>query len=72
MIKAKDPWLQQINIAIPVFLVSTPPEGTQPVELPLQRSAEEKATSSYPVLEETAKVMEVLDSEEDFEVFDQL
>ena len=42
------------------------------MELPFQRSAEEEAISSHPVLEETAKVVEVLDSEEDFEVFDQL
>ena len=72
MIKAKDPQLQQINIAIPDFFASTPLEGTQLVELPFQHSAEEEATSSHPVLEETAKVVEVLDSDEDFEVFDQL
>ena len=34
VIKAKDPGLQQINIIVPGFLASTPPEGTQLVELP--------------------------------------
>lgn len=72
MIKAKDPRLHQINIAVPGFLLDPPLEGTQLVELPSQRSAEEEATSSHPVLKETMKVVEVLDSEEDFEVFDQL
>ena len=71
MIKAKDPWLQQINIAIPGFLVSTPLESTQPVELPFQHIAEEEATSSLLVPEVIAKVVEVSDSEEDFEVFNQ-
>ena len=72
VIKAKDPQLQQVNIVVPGFLVSTLPEGTQLVELPFQLSAEEEATSSHLVLEETAKVVEVSDSEEEFEVFDQL
>ena len=71
MIKAKDPWLQQINIAIPGFLVGTPLESTQPVELPFQRTAEEEATSSLLVPEVTTKVVEVSDSEEDFKVFNQ-
>ena len=34
VIKAKAPGLQQINIIVPGFLASTPPEGTQLVELP--------------------------------------
>jgi len=42
------------------------------VELPFQCSVEKEVTSFHLVLEETAKVVEVLDSEEDFEVFDQL
>ena len=71
MIKAKDPWLQQINIAIPGFFVGTPPESTQPVELPFQRIAEEEATSSLLVPEVTTKVVEVSDFEEDFKVFNQ-
>ena len=65
MIKAKDPWLQQINIAIPGFFVGTPPESTQPVELPFQSNAKEEVTSSLPVLEEMAKVVEVSDSKEE-------
>ena len=42
------------------------------MELPFQRSAEEKATSSLLVLEEMAKVVEVSDSKEEFDIFDQL
>ena len=70
MIKAKDPQLQQINIVVPGFLASTSPKGTQLAELPFQRSAEEEAT--LPVLEEMAKVVEISDFEEEFEIFDQL
>ena len=71
MIKAKDPWLQQINIAIPGFFVGTPLESTQPVELPFQHTTEEEATSSLLVPEVTTKVVEVSDFEEDFKVFNQ-
>ena len=42
------------------------------MELPSQRIAEEKTTSSHPVPEVTVKVVEVLNFEEDFEVFNQL
>jgi len=71
VIKAKDPQLHQINIAILGFLTSPPPEGTHQVELPSQRSAEEKATSSHLILEEVIGVVEVSDSEEVIEAFDQ-
>ena len=40
-------------------------------ELPFQCTAEEEATPSQPTLEETAKVVEVFNSEKDFEVFNQ-
>ena len=64
--------LQQINITVPRFLTSPPPEGTHQVELPTQSVTKEEATSSHLALEEeTVRVIEVLDSEEDFEVFDQ-
>ena len=42
------------------------------MELPFQRTAEEEATFSQPIPEETANVVEVSDSEEEFEVFNQL
>ena len=71
MIKAKDPCLQQIKIVVPSFLVGTLLEGAQPMELPFQRTAEEEATSSLPVSKVIAKVAEVSDYEEDFEVFNQ-
>ena len=72
MIKTKDPWLHQINIAILGFLTGPPPKVTHQVKLPSQRSAEKEATSSHLALEEEAvKVVEVSDSKEDFEAFDQ-
>ena len=72
VIKAKDPRLQQINIVVPGFLASPLLEGTHQVELPTQCITEEKATSSHLApKEETVRVIEVLNSEEDFEVFDQ-
>ena len=71
MTKAKDPRLQQINITVPGFLVSPPPEDTQKIELPTQRVTGEEATSSHHALEEeTFKLIEVTDFEEDFEVLD--
>ena len=71
VIKAKDPRLYQINIAVLGFLTGPPPEGTHLIELPSQCSAKEEATSSHLVFEEATKVVEVSDSEEDFEIFDQ-
>jgi len=41
------------------------------VKLPFQCTAEEKATSSVSIPKVTTKVVEVSDSEEDFEVFNQ-
>lgn len=44
----------------------SPPEGTHPVELPLQRvSKEEAAPSNVPFEEQTTWVMEVIDFSED-------
>ena len=48
VIKAKDPRLKQINLAVPGFLASPPPEGTHQVELLVQDIAKEKTTSSNP------------------------
>ena len=72
VIKVKDPPLHQINITISSFLAGSTPKGTQLVELPFQRTAEEEATLSQPIPKETANVVEVSDSKEEFEVFNQL
>ena len=57
---------------MPRFLVSPPPKSTQKIELPTQRVTREEATSSHRALEEeTFKLIEVTESEEDFEVLDQ-
>ena len=71
MIKATDPLLHQINIAVLGFLVTGPaPEGMQQVELPFQHTAEEEATLSQPIIKEE-EVVEVSDFEDDFEIFNQ-
>ena len=70
--KGEGPRLQQINIAIPGFLDSPPPKGTQQVELPTQCVTREEAISLHPTSkEETFRVIEVTDFEKDFKVFDQ-
>ena len=57
---------------MPGFLASPPPKGTQQVELPIQCVTKEEATSSHLSPEEkTTKIIEVVDFEEDFKVFDQ-
>ena len=46
MIKARDPHLHQINVAVSGFIVTDPIlEGMQQVELPLLRTTEEVATT---------------------------
>ena len=73
VIKAKDPRLKQINIAVPGFLTGPPLEGTHQAVLLVQPIAEEGATSSGSAQEEEmVKIIKVTDSEEEFEVFDQL
>ena len=84
IIKAKDPCLHRISIVAPVFLISNPipkgtlttnliPEGIPKVALPPLYTAK-GATSSHPAIrkEEEQKeeeVVEVSDSEDEFEVF---
>ena len=73
VIKAKDPRLKQINIAVPGFLIGPPLEGTHQVVLPVQSIVEEGATSPGSAREEEmVKIIKVTDSKEEFEVFDQL
>lgn len=70
IIKVKDPQLKQINIAVPGFLNSPPPKSTHQVKLPTQCATKEEATSSnLAQKEEAVKEIEVVDFEEDFEIF---
>ena len=70
IIKAKDPRLHQISVAILGFLIIDPIlEGIPKVALPSQRTAEEEATSSLPTTKEKEEVVKVSESEDDFEVF---
>ena len=74
MIKARDPHLHQINVAVPGFLVSSPiPKGVLQVELPFLFAAEVEATSSQPIIkeEEEEEIVDVSDSEDDYEIFNQ-
>ena len=85
VIKAKDPYLQRINIAAPGFLITGPipegtlstsskPEGIPKVALPPQHTVEE-GTSSHPSIikeEEEKEVVEVSDFEDEFDVFNQI
>ena len=71
MIRARDPCLHQINIAVLGFLILDPvPEGVQKVAFPFQRTTEEEATLSQPMIkeEEQEELVEVSDSEDNFEV----
>ena len=74
MIKAKDPHLHLINIVVPGFLnPGMGPKGVLKAEPLLQYKAKDKATPSQPATkkeeEEKEEVVEVLDSEDDFKVF---
>lgn len=84
MIRAKDPHLHQISVAVEGFLLpegapipkgtltTQPiPEGIPTVPLPPQHTADE-ATSSHPIIKEKEEVVEVLDSEDDFKAFNLL
>ena len=70
MIKARDSYLHQINVVDPNFLVSDPIlESLKQIELPLQRTTEEVATPSLPVIKKEEKVVKIPESEDEFEVF---
>ena len=80
VIKARDPCLHRINVATLGFLTTGPipegiltttpiPEGIPRVALPFQRAAKEEATPSQPLSKEEEEVVEVSDSEDDFEIF---
>lgn len=62
-----------INIAVPSFLNLSPTlEGVQEVDLPLQYTAEEATLSQLAIKEEEEEeIVEVSDSKDDFEVFNQ-
>lgn len=71
LINAKNPQLKQIHVVVPAFLTSPPPEGSHHAVLPVHHIVEDKATSpSSSQEEETIKIIEMVDSEGDFEVFD--
>ena len=74
MIKAKDPRLHLINVIMSGFLnLGLGPQGVLKIEPLLQYKAKDKATPSQPATkeeeEEKEYVVEVFDSENDFEVF---
>ena len=76
MIKEKDPHLHLINIVVPGFLNLSPspgPQGVLKVKPLLQYKAEGEAAPSQLATkeeeEEKEEVVEVLDSEDNFEVF---
>ena len=80
IIKAKDPRLHQISVAAPSFLILGPipecvlttnpiPEGIPKVALPFQQAAKEEATPSQPANKEKEEVVDISESEDDFEVF---
>ena len=73
VIKVKDPRLHQINIVVPGFLVTSPIlEGVQQVELPFLHAVEEEAAlSQATVKEEEEEMVEISESEDDFEIFNQ-
>ena len=71
IIKARDPRLYLINVAVLGFLTGPPPEGIYQVKLFGQRAIKEEVISSDSTQEEFVRIFEVVDSEEDdFEVFD--
>lgn len=77
MIKAKDPWIVRTDVAIPRFLTSPSPEGTQKIELTAQQVAnltqeENDAIPSNEEPKEPVREPSFIDLEEDFEVFNYL
>ena len=86
VIKARDPPLQRISVAAPRFLIIGPipegtlatgpiPKGIPKVALPPQHTAEEGTSSHLAITkeeEEREKVVEVPDSEDEFDIFNQI
>ena len=76
MIKAKDPRLAKIDVAIPVFLTGPPLKGTQDIELTTQQvaeiiQAEEEVIPLNKEPQELARKPVIIDLKEDFRLFDQ-
>ena len=82
VIKGKDPRLHRISVAVPsllttgsilegIFTTDPIPEGIPKVALSFQHAAEEEATSSQPLTKGEEGIVEVSNSKDDFEVFNQ-
>ena len=73
MIKAKDPRLQQIDVAVPGFLNPSPGlRGVLKVEPIFQYKVEDAASPSQPATtKEEGGVVEVSNSKDNFKVFNQ-
>ena len=86
VIKARDPRLQRISVVAPGFLITGPIsegtlatglilEGIPKVSLPPQHTAEEGTSFHLAITkeeEEREEVLEVLDSEDEFDIFNQI
>lgn len=86
VIKARDPCLQRISVVAPGFLITGPIsegtlatglilEGIPKVALPPQHTAEEGTSFHLAITkeeEEREEVLEVLDSEDEFDIFNQI
>lgn len=74
IIKAKDPWIARIDVAIEGFLTGPPPKGTQAIELTAHQvtdfiQVEEESIPSEEEQDETIREHSFINHEEDFEVF---
>ena len=71
-IKAKDLRLHQISVVVPGFLTVDPiPEGIPKIALTSQRVIKKEATSSQSSTKEEEGIVEVSNSKDNFEVFNQ-
>ena len=79
VIKARDPQLQRISVIAPSFLITDPiPESVLSTNPIPEGIPQVEASSSYPIIKEKEKeqeqekeIVEVSDSEDDYEVFNQ-
>ena len=69
VIKVKDPRLPMINVAVLGFIAGPPLEGTQHIDLTNQQTANEEVILPDSKKEEFVRELEVVDLEEDFDVF---